>query len=102
VPIITNGHSVCSSWYAASLMQSDSFHRERDFDRPVDFLFMGLVDRAGDQDRTGVYRRLVDFALEHDLNVKFMLEYEDFTLEEERKLINQAKVGLVCFKLCME
>lgn len=66
----------------------DLFYQERDSDRPIDILVLGVQSHG----RVGLYGDLVKFASQHQLTVRFFMDFNDYSLERERNLINDAKV----------
>ena len=66
-----------------------SIVEERDIDRPIDILVLGVEGRS----RSWLYKRFVDLALKHELTVLFSMDFEDHDEERENFLINDAKVS---------
>ena len=68
-----------------------AFYEERDADRSIDVLVLGLEKDA----RSDLYSLLVALALDHSLSIKFVMAFDQFSVELERSFIDRAKVSCI-------
>ena len=68
------------------------FYVERDVDRPIDILVLGMQNEK----RSRVYSNLIFLSMKNDLTIKFLMNFDKFLTENERKLISEAKVCADC------